>query len=417
MQMDVKIAFPNGNLTEDVYMIQPEGFVDPKDARKVCKLQRSIYGLKQASRSWNIRFDEVVKGFGFIKNCEEACVYKNESGSSKAFLILYVDDILLIGNDEKFLNTIKESLQKSFAMKDLGEAAYILGIKIYRDRSRRLIALSQSTYIDKVLKRFRMENAKKGLLPMSHGSVLSKNQCPKTTDERAQMTKIPYASAIGSIMYAMICTRPDVSFALSVSSRYQSDPGMGHWTGVKNTLKYLNRTKEMFLVYGGDGGDEELIVKGYTDAGFITDPDDSKAQSGYVFTLNGGAVSWKSSKQNTVADSTTEEEYVMALEAAKEGFWIKKFITELGVVPTALDPVEIYCDNSSAVALAKDPRSHQKSKHIERKYHLIRDYVDKGYVKVCKIHTDLNVSDPMTKPLPRAKHEQHRKAIGVRELM
>ena len=226
--MDVKTAFLNGNLTEDVYMIQPEGFTDPKDASKVCKLQRSIYGLKQASRSWNLRFDEVVKGFGFIKNEEETCVYKKESGSSIVFLILYVDDILLIGNDVNFLDTIKESLKKSFAMKDLGKAAYILGIKIYRDRSKRLIALSQSTYIDKVLKRFRMENAKKGLLPMSHGTVLSKNQCPQTTDERANMTMIPYASTIGSIMYAMICTRPDVSYALSVSSRYQSDPGMAH---------------------------------------------------------------------------------------------------------------------------------------------------------------------------------------------
>jgi hypothetical protein len=413
-QMDVKTAFLNGNLSEDVYMVQPEGFVDPKDAEKVCKLQRSIYGLKQASRSWNLRFDEVVKGFGFIQNSEEACVYKKESGSSKAFLILYVDDILLIGNDVNFLNTIKESLKKSFSMKDLGEAAYILGIKIYRDRSRRLIALSQSTYIDKVLKRFKMENAKKGLLPMSHGSVLSKKQCPQNTDERMQMTTVPYASAIGSIMYAMICTRPDVSFALSVSSRYQSDPGVGHWTAVKNILKYLNRTKEMFLVFGGD---EELIVRGYTDASFMTDPDDFKSQSGYVFTLNGGAVSWKSSKQSTVADSTTEAEYVAASEASKEGYWIKKFVTELGVVPTALDPMELYCDNSGAVAQAKEPRSHQKSKHIERRFHIIRDFVDKGFVKICKIHTDLNVSDPMTKPLPRAKHEQHRNAIGVRTLM
>ena len=310
----------------------------------------------QASRSWNLHFDEVVKAFGFIKNDEEACVYKKESGSSIVFLILYVDDILLIGNDVNFLDTIKESLKKSFSMKDLGEAAYILGIKIYRDRSKRLIALSQSTYIDKVLKRFRMENAKKGLLPMSHDTVLSKNQCPQTTDERADMTMIPYASAIGSIMYAMICTRPDVSYALSVSSRYQSDPGMAHWTAVKNILKYLNRTKEMFLVYGGD---DELIVRGYTDAGFQTDPDDSKAQSGYVFTLNGGAVSWKSSKQNTVADSTMEAEYVVASEAMEEGYWIKKFVTELGVVPTAEDPMELYCDNSSVVALAKDRRSHQ----------------------------------------------------------
>ena len=226
--MDVKTTFLNGNLSEDVYMIQPEGFVDPKNASKICKLQKSIYGLKQASRSWNIRFDEVVKGFGFIKNEEESCVYKKVSGSSIVFLILYVDDILLIGNDVPMLETVKTSLKNSFSMKDLGEAAYILGIKIYRDRSKRLIGLSQSTYIDKVLKRFNMHEAKKGFLPMSHGVSLSKTQCPSTTDERERMNVIPYASAIGSIMYAMICTRPDVSYALSVTSRYQADPGEGH---------------------------------------------------------------------------------------------------------------------------------------------------------------------------------------------
>ena len=234
--MDVKTAFLNGNLTEDVYMMQPEGFVDPTNAGKICKLQKSIYGLKQTSRSWNIRFDEVVQGFGFIKNEEEACVYKKESGSSVAFLILYVDDILLIGNNIPMLESIKTSLKNSFSMKDLGEAAYILGIKIYRDRSKRLIGLSQDTYIDKVLKRFNMEEAKKGFLPMSHGIHLSKTQCPTTTDERERMNKVPYASAIGSIMYAMISTRPDVSYALSVTSRYQSDPGEGHWTAVKKFL-------------------------------------------------------------------------------------------------------------------------------------------------------------------------------------
>jgi hypothetical protein len=134
-------------------------------------------------------------------------------------------------------------------MKDLGEAAYILGINIYRDRLRCLTALNQSTYIDKVLKRIKMENAKKGFLPMSHGVTLSRNQCPKIVDERVQMSGVPYASAVGSIMYAMICTRPDVSYALSVSSRYQSDPGVAHWTVVKNILKYLRRTKDMLLVY------------------------------------------------------------------------------------------------------------------------------------------------------------------------
>jgi hypothetical protein len=212
-------------------MTQPEGFVDPENAGKICKLQRSIYGLKQASRSWNIRFDVVVKGFGFIKNEEEPCVYKRAIGSTLVFLVLYVDDILLIGNDISMLEAVKTSLKKSFSMKDLGEAAYVLGIKIYRDRSKRLIGLSQDTYIDKILNRyidkilnrFNMQDSKKGFLPMSHGITLSKSQGATTPDEQKKMSAIPYASAIGSIMYVMLCTRPDVSFALSVTSRYQSD--------------------------------------------------------------------------------------------------------------------------------------------------------------------------------------------------
>ena len=155
-------------------------------------------------------------------------------------------------------------------MKDLGEAAYILGIKIYRDRSKRLIGLSQSTYIDKVLKRFSMQDSKRGYFPMSHGITLSKSQCPNTKDERERMSKIPYASAIGSIMY--LCTRPDVSCALSITSRYQSDPGESHWTVVKNILKYLRRSKDMFLVYGGL--EDDLVVNGYTDARFQFDKDD-----------------------------------------------------------------------------------------------------------------------------------------------
>src|SRR3954462_385099 len=153
-------------LKKHCIMIQPKGFVDPKDANKVCKLQRSIYGLKQASRSWNLCFDEVIKEFGFVQTYGEACIYKKVSGSNVAFLILYVDDILLIGNDIDLLNSVKSYLNSKFSMKDLGEASYILGIKIYRDRSKRLIGLSQSTYLDKVLKKFKMDGSKKGFLPM-----------------------------------------------------------------------------------------------------------------------------------------------------------------------------------------------------------------------------------------------------------
>ena len=410
-QMDVKTAFLNGNLKEELYMMQPEGFVDPKGANKVCKLQRSIYGLVQASRSWNIRFNEVIKAFGFIQVYGEACLYKKVSGSSVAFLILYVDDILLMGNNIEMLESIKAYLNKSFSMKDLGEAAYILGIKIYRDRSRRLIGLSQSTYLDKILKKFNMENSKKGFLPVLQGMRLSKTQSPTTAADREKMSSVPYASAVGSLMYAMLCTRPDINLAISLVGRYQSDPGMEHWTAVKNILKYLKRTKEMFLVYGGD---EELVVKGYVDASFDTDPDDSKSQTGYVYVLNGGAVSWCSSKQEVVAASTCEAEYIAASEAAHEGIWMKELITDLGVVPNASGPVTLFFDNTGAIAIAKEPRFHRKTKHIKRRYNSIQDHVQSGVIDICKVHTDLNIADPLTKPLPRAKHDQHHNAMGVR---
>ncbi|KAK8656810.1 hypothetical protein V6N13_098745 [Hibiscus sabdariffa] len=207
-----------------------------------------------------------------------------------------------------------------------------------------------------------------------------------------------------------------------MTSRYQANPGEGHWVAVKNILKYLRRTKDAFLVYGGE---EQLSIKGYTDASFQTDKDDSRSQSGFVFHLNGGAVSWKSSKQDTVADSTTEAEYIAASEAAKEAVWIKKFVTELGVVPSISDALELYsseaakeavwikkfvtelgvvpsisdalelyCDNNGAIAQAKEPISHQRSKHILRRFHLIREIVDRGDVEICKVHTDDNIADP-----------------------
>ena len=159
-----------------------------------------------------------------------------------------------------------------------------------------------------------------------------------------------------------------------------------------------------------------LLAKVYTDTSFMTDHDDFKSQSGYVFTLNGEAVSQKSFNQNTV-NSTTEEEYIATSEAAKEGIWIRNFIIELDVIPSARDPLELYCDNTGAVAQAKEPRAHQKSKHVDRKYHLIRQFIKDGYLKICKIDTTLNVSDPLTKPLPLAKHEEHRSAIGVKQIM
>jgi hypothetical protein len=167
----------------------------------------------------------------------------------------------------------------------------------------------------------------------------------------------------------------------------------------------------MLLVYGGD---EELVVKGYVDASFDTDPDDSKSQTGYVFILNGGAVSWCSSKQSVVAGSTCEAEYIAASEAAHEGVLMKKFISDLGVIPSASGPMTIFCDNTEAIALAKESRFHKKTKHIQRRLNSIREKVKDGDIEICKVHTDLNVADPLTKPLPRAKHDQHQEPMGVR---
>ena len=172
-------------------------------------------------------------------------------------------------------------------------------------------------------------------------------------------------------MYAMLCTRLDIYFVVGMVSRYQSNPGPEHWTAFKHILKYLRRTKDYMLMYGGD----ELILIGYTDSDFMLDKDLRKLTSGHLFTLRGGAVSWRSIKQKYIVDSTTEAEYIATCEAAKEAIWLKKFLMELEVVPVSLSPITLYCDNSGAVAQFKEPRNHEKGKYVERKYHLIQDIV------------------------------------------
>ncbi|GJR41062.1 retrotransposon protein, putative, ty1-copia subclass [Tanacetum coccineum] len=246
-QMDVKTAFLNRYLNKEVYMEKPEGFVSQKYPNRVCKLKRSIYGLKQASRQWNKRFDDEIKKFRFSQNRDEPCVYVKASRSYVTFLILYVNDILIMGNNILMLQDVKSYLGRCFAMKDLGEAAYILGIKIYRNRSKRLIGLCQSGYIEKILKRFYIENSKRWNDP--------------------------------------------------------NNPCDAHWTAVKNILKYLCNTKDMFLV--------------------------SKHKAKY------------------------DAEYIAAFDASKEAVWICKFTSRLGVVPTTKKPINMYCDNTGAIAIAK----------------------------------------------------------------
>ncbi|KAA0033208.1 gag/pol protein [Cucumis melo var. makuwa] len=263
--MDVKTAFLNGNLEESIYMVQPEGFIQ-KDQKQ--------------------------------KNVDERCVYKRIIKSTAAFLVLYVDDILLIGKDVGHLTDIKKWLATQFQMKDLENAQYVLGTQTVWNRKNKTLAMSQTSYIDKMLSKYKMQNFKKSLQPYIYGIHLSKEQCPKTPQEVEDMSNIPYASVVGSLMYAMLCTRPDICYSVGIVSRYQSNPGCDHWTTVKNILKYLRKTKDYMLVYGS----KDLIPTAYTDSNFQTDKDARKSTSGSAFTLNGGAVVWRS-KNNLVLPS------------------------------------------------------------------------------------------------------------------
>nr|GEU66640.1 hypothetical protein [Tanacetum cinerariifolium] len=355
-QIDVKTAFLNGHLSDEVYMEQPEGFVNPKYPNHVCKHKRSIYELKQASRQCNKRFDDEIKKFGFTQNPDEPCVYLKASRSYIAILILYVDDILLMGNNIPMLQDVKSYLGRSFAMKHLGEAAYILGIKIYHDRSKRLISLCQKAYIENILKRYYMENSKRRTIPTQEKLKLSKSQGASTPAEKQRMQNIPYASVVGSIMYAMRCTRPDVAFAQNMTSRFQQNPSEEHWTAVKNILKYLCNTKDMFMVYGGNM-ERELRVSCYTDVGYLTDADNLKSQIGYVFVLNG-------------------------------------------------EPISMYCDNIGAVAIAKDDGVTKGARHFRAKVCYLRETINLGDVKIVKIDTYDNLADPFTKALAFSKHSE-----------
>ena len=226
------------------------------------------------------------------------------------------------------------------------------------------------------------------------------------------MRRVPYASAVGSLMYVMLCTRPDICYAVGIVSRYQSNPGRKHWEAVKHILKYLRRTRNYMLVYSG----KDLNPIGYTDSDFQKDQDDRKSTSGSVFTLGGGAIVWRSVKQSSTADSTMEAEYIAACEAAKEAVWLKKFFIDLEVVPNMDKPLTLYCDNSGAVANSKEPRSHKRGKHIERKYHLIREIVHRGDVTVMKIASEDNLADPFTKTLSVEKFDRHFEGLGLRDM-
>ncbi|KAL5859349.1 hypothetical protein ACOSQ4_000645 [Xanthoceras sorbifolium] len=405
-QLDVKTAFLHGDLEEEIYMRQPEGFKEAGKENLVCRLKKSLYGLKQAPRQWYNKFDSFMSNSGFTRCQADHCCYIKRFDNSFIILLLYVDDMLVAGSDMQEIMNLKRELSKQFAMKDLGAAKQILGMRIKRDTKSGTLLLSQAEYIKKVLSRFNMQDAKPVSTPLGVHFRLSKEQSPKTEEERTHMAKVPYASAIGSLMYAMVCTRPDIAQAVGVVSRYMNNPGKIHWEAVKWILRYLRGTTNKTLCF--KGGDTTLT--GYVDADLAGNVDIRKSTTGYVYTLGGTAVSWVSQLQKIVALSTTEAEYVAVTEASKEMVWLQSFLEELG---KKQEDNVLYCDSQSAIHLAKNPSFHSRTKHIQLRYHFIRSLLEDGILKLEKISGAQNPADMLTKTVMTDKLKLCSASVGL----
>jgi hypothetical protein len=283
---------------------------------------------------------------------------------------------------------------------------WLLGIKIIRDRQTRTISLSQSAYIKVILARFSLTDTKPSDTPMIPGATYSKKDCPTSPTEVAHMQRVPYREAIGSLMYASVATRPDITFAVSTLSQFLENPGETHWEAVKRVFRYLLGTKELALTYGRD--QHELL--GFTDADGASQ-DHRRAISGNAFLIDGSAVSWSSRKQELVTLSTAEAEYVAATHASKESIWLRHLKGDLSSSITMA--TTLFCDNQAAIRLAKADNYHARTKHIDIRFHFIHDVVERGEISLAYCPTDDMTADVLTKALPRWKVTQHSLGLGL----
>jgi hypothetical protein len=287
-----------------------------------------------------LKFDKIIKEFGLKENIEDNCVYAKFNNGKYIFLILYVDDILLASSDVSLLLEMKRFLSSHFEMKDPGKARFVLRIEIHGDRMKAVLGLSQKTYIENVLKKFSMHKCSASPAPIVKGDRYGEFQCPKNQYEIDRMKMVSYVSAVGSLQYAQVCIRPDIAYVTGLLSRLQSNSGPEYWKLVKKVLRYLQGTKGLMLTCRKI---ESLRIVGYSDSDYAED--DRKSTSGYVFTLAGGAISWKSCKQTVITSSTMYVEFVACYEAIGLVNWLKKFIPGLKMVDDISRPLKLYCDN------------------------------------------------------------------------
>lgn len=407
--MDVKTAFLYRDIDEEIYMVAPPEFIE---GSKVCRLKKALYGLKQASRQWYTKLDSTLREIGFKRSSVDPCVYFFIYEDKKTFLAVYIDDLLIFTNDKQRYLFIKSELEKRFQMTDLGEAAFCVGLRITRDRQNGIISLDQQRHIMDLLIKFQMVNCNTVSTPMDPNQKLSKEMSPKTLAEREEMAEVPYQVLVGGLLYISQGSRPDITFAVHTVSKFNQNPGRAHWMAVKRILRYLKGTIETKLTFSRDGNIDML---GFCDADWASNIDDRKSCTGYVFMLHGGAISWTSKRQATVALSTTEAEYMSLASAVQESLWFRSFYNQFDI-GFGTQPITIRCDNLSALDLAHSNAYSSRTKHIDLRHHFIRQHVEEKSIILEHISTEEMLADVMTKALFSTKHLYCSRGIGMKFL-
>lgn len=400
-QMDVKTAFLNGELHEEIYMMIPEG-VKAKE-NHVCKLNKALYGLKQAARCWFQHFDTLIKELGFESSSVDRCLYILDKGniSENIYLLLYVDDIIIVTYKIDILNKFKHYLQKQFSMTDLEEIKMFLGIRV--NRINNIITLDQTNYLEGVLSKFNMTECN----PINTPLPTKLDYVALNKDE---FYDAPCKNLIGCLMYAMLCTRPDLCMAVNILSRYQTKNNKELWQNLKRILRYIKGSINLKLVYKRN--DFKNILYGYVDADWANDQLDRKSTTGYIFKLfDQNTICWNTKRQNSVATSSTEAEYMALYEGIKEACWLKSLLNSIKL--EILNPIIIFEDNNGCIAIANNPTDHKRSKHIDVKYHFSRDKIAQKEIMLKYISTDKQLADPFTKPLPAIQFQKLRNEFNL----
>ncbi|CAF0996295.1 unnamed protein product [Brachionus calyciflorus] len=402
--VDISTAFLYGDIDEEIYIDPPEGFTGNLKSNQVLKLNRALYGLKQAPRCWNKKLVNFLKLLKFKQLNTDNCVFYSPS----LFLAIYVDDIVIMGAFEK-INFFKSLISDKFKTKDLGELSYILGLEINYLREDCFI-INQQQYIDKIIKRFGQNDCKQTDIPIHPNHKLTSELSNENDQLRKLIDAKTYRQAIGSLIYLMISTRPDISYSVSVLSRYMQMPRELHWRYLKRLLRYVKTTKHYNLVYQRDNT-KEIEFIGYSDADYAGNIEDRKSTSGYVFKYKNCPVSWNCSKQKVVSLSSTESEYIALTLAVKEGLWLNQLLNELNL---STGKVKIFCDNKSTICLTKNPEFHSRSKHIDIRYHFVREKINERLLDIEYLPTEDMVADILTKGLSKVKHYRALDLLNLR---